>query len=81
MDTIKNIFRSYTLTEVCEFCRLAMEAAAPGGFPKGGFTVALGFSYGPVLKEALEKVMRVPYMYFYQADAGGWRVCIVHMPK
>jgi hypothetical protein len=81
MDTIKNIFRSYTLAEVCEFVQLAIEAAAPGGFPKGGFHVMLGQSYASLLKEALEKHMRLPYTYEYQPERGGWRVCIVHMPR
>jgi len=81
MDTIKNIFRSYTLAEVCEFVRLAMEAEAPGGFPRGGFRVMLGCSYAPLLQEALEKHMRLPYTYEYQHERGGWRVSIVHMPK
>ena len=81
MEAIKNIFRSYTLAEVCEFVRLAMEAEASGGFPKGGFRVMLGISYGPLLKEALEKVMRLPYTYEYQHERGGWRVNIIHMPK
>lgn len=81
MDAIKNIFRGYTLAEVCEFVRLAMAAEAPGGFVNGCFRVMLGISYGPLLKEALEKVMRVPYVYQYQPDRGGWLVQIVHFPK
>lgn len=81
MDAIKNIFRGYTLAEVCEFVRLAMEAQAPGGFPGGGFRVRLGYSYAPLLKEALEKIMRVPYVYFYEASHGEWLVRIVHFPK
>ena len=81
MDAIKNIFRSYTLPEVCEFVRLAMETAAPGGFPKGGFYVMLGISYAPLLKDALEKHMRLPYTYEYQYKHEAWRINIVHMPK
>lgn len=81
MDAIKNIFRGYTLAEVCEFIRLAKESEAPGGFPKGGFQVMLGPSYAPLFKEALEKIMRVPYIYRFEADRGSWLVQIVHMPK
>ena len=81
MDAIKNIFRRYTLSEVCEFVRLAMAAEAPGGFEKGGFRVMLNPSYASLLKEALEKIMRVPYVYQFQSDRGEWLIQIVHFPK
>ena len=81
MDAIKNIFRSYTLAEVCEFVRLAMAAEAPGGFEKGGFRVRLGYFYAPLMKEALEKHMRVPYTYEYQYKHEAWRINIIHFPK
>ena len=81
MDSLTNIFRRYTLAEVWEFVRLAMAAEAPGGFVNGGFRVMLGASYASLLKEALEKVMHVPYVYQFQPDRGCWLIQLVHFPK
>ncbi len=81
MDIINRLISGYSREEVSDIVKQELDAAQEERFKRGGFWLHLSPSYAEYIQEALEKHMRLPYSYHYDAHGYRWRVSIIHMPK